>query len=86
MNRRGSTMMLGIMLAIFFFMVAFIFIAPLSDVIDETRQTSELDCSNSTISDGKKATCLMVDIYLPYFIGVVLAISIGVLTARFISS
>ena len=79
-------MMLGIMLAIFFFMVAFIFIAPLSDVIDETRQTSELDCSNSTISDGKKATCLMVDIYLPYFIGVVLAISIGVLTARFISS
>lgn len=83
-NRRGQALFLTLMLSIFFFMVAFVFIAPLSQVIEETRNTSELDCSNSSITDGKKATCLLVDIYLPYFIGVVLAIAIGLITARFI--
>lgn len=84
MNKSGQALFLAIMLSVFFFMVAFVFIAPLSDTIDEARDNSQLDCSNSSISDGKKATCLIVDIYLPYFIGVVLAVAAGLITARFI--
>lgn len=84
MNRTGQTMLLGIMLSVFFFMIAFVFIAPLSQIVEDARDSSQLDCSNSSISDGSKATCLITGVMLPYFIGVVLAVAAGLITARFI--
>jgi hypothetical protein len=75
MNSKGQTAILGLMIGVFVFMMAMVFIDPLKDVISEARGTSQLDCSNSSISDGTKATCLLVDIILPYFIAVVLAIA-----------
>jgi len=82
LNKKGQTAMLGLMIGVFIFMLAMVFIDPLSDVITESRATAELDCSNSSISDGKKLTCLMVDLILPYFIGVVIAIAGGYMGAR----
>jgi hypothetical protein len=72
MSKLGQTAMIGLMIGIMIFMVAMIFIAPLSDVVTEARDASQLDCANTSISDGKKATCLIVDLILPYFIAVVI--------------
>ena len=82
LNKKGQTAMIGLMIGIMVFMLAMVFIDPLSDVITESRASDQLDCSNSSVSDGKKMTCLMVDLLLPYFIGIVIAIAGGYLGAK----
>jgi len=82
MKSKGQTAMVGLMIGVFVFMMAMIFIDPLSDVITEARNDTQLNCSSSTISDGKKMTCLMVDLILPYFIGVVIAVAGGWIGAK----
>lgn len=85
LNKKGQTAILGIMIGVFVFLLAMTFIDPLSDVITESRAADQLDCDNSSISDGKKLTCLMVDLILPYFIGVVIAVAGGYLGARILT-
>lgn len=84
LNRRGQTVLVGLMLGVFVFMMAMVFIDPLRDVITESRAADQLDCSNSTITDGAKATCLIVDLLLPYFIMAVVALAAGLIGARFL--
>jgi len=83
-NKKGQAALVGLMIGIAIFMLAMIFIAPLADVITEVRGTSQLDCSNTTISDGEKMTCLVVDLFLPYFIAIVIAVGGAYMSARFI--
>ena len=85
LNKKGQTAVLGIMIGVFVFMLAMVFINPLSDVITESRAADQLDCSNASISDGIKLTCLMVDLILPYFIGVIIAVAGGYLGARILT-
>ena len=85
-NNKGQVFLVGLMLGIFAFILAMVFIDPLSDVINEVRGSSQLDCSNSSISDGHKLTCLEVDLILPLFIGVVIALAGGYVTAKFITA
>ena len=86
MNRKGQTALIALMVGIMVFMMAMIFIAPISDVISETRNETALDCAqlNGTISDGQKATCLIVDLILPYFIAVIIATAGALISARFL--
>lgn len=83
MNNKGQVFLIGLMLGIATFMLAMIFIDPLIAVIDESRGTDQLDCLNSSISDGKKATCLIVDLTLPIFIAVVVGLAGAYITAKF---
>ena len=93
MNNKGQAAMVGLMIGVMVFMVAMLFIAPLADVIDQAREGDDsnpldygLDCDESegSITDGQKATCLVVDLILPYFIAVVLAVGAGYISARFV--
>jgi len=85
MNKGAQVALISLMVGIMVFMLAMVFIDPLSDVIDETRNNTQLDCSNSSISDGKKATCLIVDLILPYFIAIIIAIAGALISARFVT-
>lgn len=69
MNKKGQAVMVGIMIAIMVFIVAVVFIEPLQDVIVLGRDATHLDCTNTSISTGQKGTCILVDLYLPYFFG-----------------
>lgn len=73
MNNQGQSMLFGLMLMVFIFFTAVILIAPLKEGINIGREG--LDCTNSSITTGQKATCVIVDGYLPYFIGTVLVAS-----------
>jgi len=84
MNNRGQVFAVGLMLGIIAFMAAMIFINPMTEVIVEARDTDQLNCSSTTISDGRKATCLLVDLTLPAFIGVCCALAGAYITAKFI--
>ena len=77
MNKKGQTLLVGMMVFIFVLMAALILITPLKEIIAEQRDATHLDCGNATISFGQKATCLVADLTLPYFIGVVVAAGAG---------
>jgi len=83
-SKTAQSGLVGLMLGIFIFMLAMVFIDPITDVITEVRGTDQLNCSNTTISDGQKATCLIVDLILPYFIAIVLAVGGGAIGAKFV--
>ena len=85
MNKGAQVALISLMVGVMVFMLAMVFIDPLSDVIEETRNNTQLDCSNSSISDGKKATCLIVDLILPYFIAIIIAIAGALISARFVT-
>jgi hypothetical protein len=82
LNNSGQVAFVGLMVGVFIFLLAIGLIEPISDVITEARNGSRLDCDNSSISDGKKLTCLAVDLILPYFIIILIAIAGGWITMR----
>jgi len=85
MNNKGQVFLVGLMLGIIVFLMAMVFITPLSEVITEQRNATNLDCANPAISDGAKMTCLLVDITLPAFIGVVIGLAGAYVTAKFVT-
>jgi len=80
MNKKGQVLIFTIMLAMFAFVCAVIMIAPLKEMITTARGADYLDCANDSISTGTAATCLIVDIYLPYFIAAVIFAGFGAIT------
>lgn len=81
LNKKGEAIFLGIMVAIMVFLSLVVMIEPLKDGITLGRDSDHLDCTNSTISTGVKATCILVDLWLFYFVGAGIAISIGAIGA-----
>ena len=79
-NKKGQTMGIAVIVAIFLFIVGIIMVNFLKD--DITTARIGLDCSNSAISDATKLTCLAVDVVVPYFIVTLIAAAGGIITAR----
>ena len=77
MNRKGQLFMLGFMLAVMAFFAVIVMIEPVKDGITWAREPDRLDCANSSITTGNQMTCIIVDAYLPIYIGVGLAIAIA---------
>jgi len=84
MNKEGQTIGFAILWAIIIFMVGVLIIPFIGDEVTRTTGTSQLDCNNSTISDGTKLTCLAVDIVIPYFVIILLAIVGSLAITRFL--
>ena len=84
MKKKGQVAVLGLMIGILVFFAAMAFLPAMTSVISTARGTSQLDCSNASISDGQKATCLIVDITLPVFIGTILGLAGAYMTAKYI--
>jgi len=80
MNKKGS-MGIAIVSAIFIFIIGLMCINFITDEI--TRARIDLNCSDATgISDGTKLLCLVIDTQVPYWILLIVSISVGGLIAR----
>lgn len=77
MNRKGQTVMVGIMIAVMAYIMIVQFVSPLKSFITDARAPAGLDCTNSSITDGEKSTCVIVDFSLFYFIGMAIAVAVG---------
>jgi len=64
-GKKGS-LFLGFLFAIMFFMIGIMMLPFIKDSVTDAR--TNLNCTNSSISDGNKFSCLIVDIGVPYFI------------------
>jgi len=72
-GRRNFT---GVITAIMVFIVVSILITPLKSLIILARDSSHLDCTNAAITVGGKLSCIIVDIWLFYFVVTCIAAAI----------
>jgi len=84
MNNKGQAIFLGIMIAITIFIVVVIMITPTKEFIITARDTDHLNCTANpaTLSTGVRGTCILIDWWLPYFVGVSLAAAGALITGR----
>lgn len=89
MKKKGQALLYGLMIATTLLVLGLALASPLQSFIENARNTTQtdgsagLDCNNDTISDFDKGTCVITDITLPYFIGIVFGIAFVVIGARF---
>lgn len=81
MRGKQGAFFLALMLGVTFFLLALALSAPLNDVVQEARTSSELNCTNTSIEDVKKGTCVLTDVYTPYFAGILFGLAGAVLGA-----
>ena len=81
MNNKANIMM-GVFMAVFIFLFGMIYINYLPDSVTAAQNSDNLDCSNSSITDGQKLTCLGTDIIVPGFIIIILSIAGGAITSK----
>ena len=80
MNKKGQTgtgIFVGMMLGIMIFIALSQMLNPIKTTIETARSPDQLDCGNSSISIGTKATCVVVDWTMFGFVGAVLATIFG---------
>jgi hypothetical protein len=80
LGNKGQALIAGIMVAVIVFIIAVQFITPLKEIVNDVRASDSLDCGNTTISTGQKATCVIVDWYMPYLIVMIMAGGLGFIT------
>jgi len=76
MNKKGNVFF-GATLGIVCFIVGVLIIPFFTD--DITIARNNLDCTNVTITDGTKLTCLLGDMVIPYFIWFFASLAVGIL-------
>lgn len=83
MNNKGqTTIFLSILMGVLFIAAGFLFVNHLKDDVTTARAVDQLDCTNLTISDGAKVTCLAADSAVPYFFIIVLGGAISTILAK----
>lgn len=83
MNKKAEIGSIGfsIVIGISLFIVAMAVVNLLTPEITNARAATALDCTNSSISDGTKLTCLAVDWAIPgYFLAIFAAFGGMVIT------
>ncbi len=73
-NKKGSAFF-GIATFLIVFIFGILFLPFITNDIDTTR--TALDCSNSSISDGAKLSCLFTDLTIPYLLWIIMALAVG---------
>lgn len=76
MNKKGG-IYLAVAMAIMLFLVGMLVIPFIKDSVTNFR--TNINCTNTSISDGAKLTCLAGDTVVPYFIITVIAIAGGII-------
>jgi len=64
----GKRSFTGVISAIIVFIVVSVLITPLKTLIILARDSSHLDCTNAAITTGGRLACIIVDIWLFYFV------------------
>jgi hypothetical protein len=79
MNKRGGSFFFGLTIGIVLFIFGVLLIPFFTDDITTARDSSHLDCSNVSISDGVKFTCLQIDLVIPFFIWFFVSLAVGII-------
>lgn len=83
MNKRGQTLFLSILVGVMIFIFGMLFLNYIKPEVSTAKLIS-LDCTNPSISDGNKVTCLGVDLVIPALIFTIVSVAVGSILARFV--
>lgn len=81
MNKKGA-IGFAIITFIFFFLMGMVIVNLIKPDVTLARNSNNLDCSNASISDGNKLTCLTVDLVIPYFFVIVCSAGLSIVLDR----
>ena len=79
-NKRGQAVVVGMMVAVMVFIIAVVMIAPIKEVVVSGR--ADIGCQYTNLTTGERGACILIDLYLPYFFGVVMAVGLGYIGGR----
>ena len=82
MNNKGQTVFFSLIFAAMIFFAGMLIIDLIKD--DVTTARDGLQCTNMSISDGAKTTCLIVDFAIPYTFLLVFSLVGGLILSRFL--
>jgi len=78
-NKYGMVAIVYFMIGVLFFLLGLALAPALVDTTGEVR--TDLDCSNSSISNQDKAVCYQVDTFPPLFVGLLFGFG-GIILTR----
>ncbi len=82
MNNKGQAIFLGFMIMLAIIVLTFGMANPVKSSVDNARNSTNMDCTNSSISDFDKAACVVIDMGIFYFIAGMIALAITVFLSR----
>ena len=80
MNKKGSAIIVYLMIAIIFLVLAMEMADPLGETSGEAMNDTQLNCSTTT-DDQTKAVCTQIDLYQPLYVGLIISLA-GLLIGR----
>jgi Trk-type K+ transport system membrane component len=89
-NKKGQVLFYSLMLGITILIVALSLAFPVKQQVDSIRNTTTLDgsqgldCTNTSISNFDKGTCIVADLTIFHFVGGLIFIALAVLGAKII--
>lgn len=81
LNKKATTAFFLLMMGIVFFLLGLALANPIKEVAGDSR--TELNCTNTTISNQNKAVCTQFDLYQPVYVGLLFGLA-GVLIGALI--
>lgn len=81
-GKKGQAIFLSIMVFIIVFAAAIQLIPSIKIQVDDARSASKLNCTSADLSVGEQGGCILVDLVLPYFFGIVIAGAAAYFTLR----
>jgi len=83
-DNRGQVIFYGFMLGLTILVLALALADPVKEQIDTTRNASNMDCTNTSISTFDRSACIVTDLGLFYFIGGLIFIAGIAITAKIV--
>ena len=89
MNNKGQVIIYGLMVSLIIIILALSLAKPVTDFSATAMNNSSdsalgLNCTNSSIDNYLKATCVTVDLYSFYFIGALIFIGGAILISKIV--
>jgi hypothetical protein len=81
MDGKGSAAFVYFMIGILFFVLALALAPSLTDTTNQARNSDNLDCSNSSISNQDKSVCYQVDSMPPLYLAFIFGLG-GIILTR----
>lgn len=82
MNNKGQMVFFGFMIMFAIIILAFGTAPMVKEIVDQSRNSSNMDCDNASITDTVKVTCIVTDMSMFYFVAGLIALAIGVFVSR----
>lgn len=88
MNKFAQVRIYALMVGIVIMLLGIYFAKPITDLTTGAMQnTTEtalgLNCTDGSIDNYRKATCIATDLIAPYFVGLLIFLGGGILVAKF---